>query len=282
MKLIPVVAENWKADGGTVFGVVPKAMWNALCPADDDNLVKSVSRVMVADDGERVVLFDTGMGNKQDDKFFGHRHLFGHRGLTEALAGVGYFPDQITDVVFTHLHYDHVGGAVKRDGDGFSLVFPNALHWVSRAQWDWAMNPNKREAASYLPENLLPLQQAGVLRFVEQEGAFTNSIFFRIFNGHTRGQIIPVVDYQGTKVVYTADFLASHLHLPLAWIPSYDIEPLVTLREKEYFLAEAADENYIIVLEHDFDAEAITVQHTPKGVRLRRKGSLASLLPTEP
>jgi len=278
MKLIPLIAENWKADGGAVFGVVPKTMWNAVCPADENNLVNSVSRVLLIDEGDRLTLIDTGMGDKQDDKFFGHRHLFGHRGLIEAMAGAGYSPEQVTDVVFTHLHYDHVGGAVRRADGGFQLVFPQAAHWVSRAQWDWAMNPNKREVASYLPENLLPLRDAGVLTFVEKEGRFSDRILFRFFNGHTRGQIIPVIDYDGVTVVYTADFLASSAHIPLPWIPSYDIEPLVSLEEKESFLHEAADNNYVIVLEHDFYVEALTVKHTSKGVRLGAMGSLHELV----
>lgn len=278
MKLIPLIAENWKADGGAVFGVVPKAMWSTVCPADENNLVNSVSRVLLVEEDDRLTLIDTGMGDKQDDKFFSHRHLFGQRGLVEAMAVAGYNPGQVTDVVFTHLHYDHVGGAVRRCGNGFELVFPQARHWVSRAQWDWAMNPNKREAASYLPENLLPLRDAGVLNFIEKEGAFSPRIAFRFFNGHTRGQIVPFIDYDGRTIVYTADFLASSAHIPLPWIPSYDIEPLVSLEEKERFLLEAADRNFVIVPEHDFYAESITVKHTPKGVRLGTTGSLHELV----
>lgn len=278
MKLITFIAENWKSDGGTVFGVVPKSIWKNVCPVDENNLVNTVSRLMIADDGQRIVLFDTGMGDKQDEKFFSHRHLFGNRGLLPALGEAGYHPDQITDVVLTHLHYDHVGGAVSRTDDGYQLVFKNAVHWVSRAQWEWAMNPNKREVASYLPENLIPLADSGRLRFVEAPGPLSEHISLRIFNGHTRGQLIPIVDNGGVKVVFAADFLASSAHVPLPWIPSYDIEPLVSLQEKEMFLNEAADNRYVIVLEHDYYVEAITVGHTPKGVRLNRTGYLQELL----
>lgn len=278
MKLTSLIAENWKSDGGTVFGVVPKSMWQTVCPVDENNLVNTVSRLLVADDGQRVVLIDTGMGDKQDEKFFSYRHLFGHRGLVSALRDAGYHPDQVTDVLLTHLHYDHVGGAVSRSNGGFELVFKNADHWVSRAQWEWAMNPNKREGASYLPENLLPLSDSGRLRFVDAAGAFSDSIALRVFNGHTRGQLIPIIDTGDTKVVFAADFLASSAHVPLPWIPSYDVEPLISLQEKELFLNEAADNRYVIVLEHDYYVEAITVGHTPKGVRTLRKGSLEELL----
>ncbi len=278
MKLIPLVTENWKVDGGTVFGVVPKAIWNSITPADEQNLVKTTCRVLLVEDGNRLILIDTGMGNKQNEKFFSHRHLFKSIGLIEALRQAGYYPEQITDVIFTHLHYDHVGGAVVRKGDDLELVFRNAKHWVSRAQLDWAMNPNKREAASFLPENILPLIQSASLNLLEGEGLFSDHITLRIFNGHTRGQIIPLIDYNGITIVYTADFLASSAHIPLPWIPSYDIEPLITLEEKEMFLQEAADKGFVIVLEHDYFVEAITVTRTPKGVRLAESGTLTGLI----
>lgn len=278
MKLIPLITENWKVDGGTAFGVVPKVIWNSVIPADEYNLVNTTCRVLLVEDGRRLVLIDTGMGNKQDDKFFSHRHLFGPRGLVRALNQAGYEPGQITDVLFTHLHYDHVGGAVMRTGNGFELVFRNARHWVSASQWDWAMNPNKREKASFLPENILPLKESGCLNMIDAEGPFSDHIALRIFNGHTRGQIIPVIDYNGITVVYTADFLASSAHIPLPWIPSYDIEPLISLEEKELFLHEAADKGFVIVLEHDYFVEAITVALTPRGVRLAETGTLAALI----
>lgn len=251
-----------------MFGVVPKVLWNRVYPADENNLIPLALKSLVVEVDGRIILIDNGIGNKQDEKFMSHVYAFGGEGLVEGLAKSGYKPNDITDVILTHLHYDHCGGGVYRDSDGtFRLTFPNAQYHVSRAQWEWAINPNSREADAYLSENLLPMKELGVLNLIEREGEFYHGIELRFFNGHTRGQIIPIITYKGWKLVFTADLFPFRAHLPLPWIMSYDVEPLKTLAEKEQFLRESLDGNYIFIYQHDYYADCSGVQITPKGIR---------------
>lgn len=279
MKITPIIAEHWKTDGGAVFGVVPKSIWSKLYPTDEDNLQNVTSRCLVVEDEGRVILFDTGMGNKQSEKFFQYRYRFGGHSLLGSLKQAGYRPEDITDVVFTHLHYDHCGGAsVWGEGGSAVRVFPHATYHVSRAQADWALHPNKREAASYLPENLEPIFKGGKINFIEEEGPFTQNIYFRLFNGHTAGQIVPFFFHEGRTLVFVADFIPSAAHIPLVYIPAYDIQPLITLQEKESFLEEAAAEDFILIFLHDYYTEAALVEKTDKGFRAGQTGSLKELL----
>ncbi|MDO9512489.1 MAG: MBL fold metallo-hydrolase [Bacteroidales bacterium] len=269
MNIFLLNADNWKADGGATFGVVPKTLWESVCPADENNLVNAANKCLLVKTGDRLILFDTGMGDKQDEKFFKYRYRFGNESLLANMAEVGFSPEEVTDVVFTHLHYDHCGGASRHNADrsGFELVFKNARHWVSEEQWKWANKPNKREAASFLPENLKPLEASGQLHLIRKEGYFCDDVYLRLFYGHTAGQIIPQISFGDKTLVYTADFIASSAHVPLVYIPAYDIQPLITLDEKEVFLTEAADKNYILVFEHDSLYDCCRVENTPRGFR---------------
>jgi glyoxylase-like metal-dependent hydrolase (beta-lactamase superfamily II) len=269
MKVFSVVADYWKMDGGACFGVVPKTVWGKHVPSDENNKIRIATRCMLVDTGDRLILFDTGMGDKQSDKFFSYYQLFGNESLERSFEGLGYSFDQVTDVVFTHLHFDHVGGALRWAGDGKppEPVFPHATHYVSREQWEWAMNPNPREKASFFPENYLPLYESGRLELIHGEGSFCDGVYLSLKHGHTRGQIIPIVDYKGRKVVFTADFIAALLNIPLAYVPAFDIEPLTSMKEKEAFYREALENDYVLFFQHDFDNECCTLQNTPKGVR---------------
>ncbi|HOE59917.1 MAG TPA: MBL fold metallo-hydrolase [Bacteroidales bacterium] len=280
MKIISIIAENWKADGGAAFGVVPKTIWGKLYPADDDNLQKITSRCLLVDTGSRVILFDTGMGNKQDEKFFRYRYRFGDDSLFENLKYAGYSADDITDAVFTHLHFDHCGGASCWNSEGSKVVrvFPNATYHVSKAQAQWALYPNKREAASYLKENLEPIFEAGPLNLIEKPGPFIQQIDLRFYNGHTSGQIIPFIHLNNQTVVFVSDFIPSSAHLPLVYIPAYDIQPLITLTEKEEFLHEAIEKQYILVFGHDYFNEAATVIIKGKGFQAEKIGKLSEFI----
>ena len=280
MKIISIIAENWKADGGAAFGVVPKTIWGKLYPADDDNLQKITSRCLLVDTGSRVILFDTGMGNKQDEKFFRYRYRFGDDSLFENLKYAGYSADDITDAVFTHLHFDHCGGASCWNSEGSKVVrvFPNATYHVSKAQAQWALYPNKREAASYQKENLEPIFEAGPLNLIEKPGPFIQQIDLRFYNGHTSGQIIPFIHLNNQTVVFVSDFIPSSAHLPLVYIPAYDIQPLITLTEKEEFLHEAIEKQYILVFGHDYFNEAATVIIKGKGFQAEKIGKLSEFI----
>jgi len=268
MKLHSFNIENFKADGGAMFGVVPKVLWSRVYPSDENNLIPLALRSMIIDTGDRVVLIDDGIGRKQDAKFFSHVYNFGGEGLIEGLASRGYKPEDVTDVILTHLHYDHCGGGVIKNTDGtYALTFPNAKYHISKAQWEWAINPNSREADSFLPENLLPMRDLGGLNLIEKEGELIPGVFLRIFNGHTRGQIIPMISFKGKTIVFVADLFPFRAHLPLPYIMSYDVEPLITLKEKEEFLEEALKGDYIFHYQHDFYSECSRVIKTPRGIR---------------
>jgi len=279
MKLFPVIAEHFKLDGGACFGVVPKSIWQMYLPADENNLVKVSSRCLLAEIGKRLILVDTGMGNKQSEKFFSYFSRYGEENLQNSFEKAGYTFDQVTDVILTHLHFDHVGGAVKkgREEGTFEPVFSNATYYVSKAQWDWALDPNPREKASYFPENFLPLYESGQLEFIHEEGPFCPGIEFEIKNGHTRGLLVPVFDYKGKKLVFTTDFIAMMHNLPLPYVPGFDVEPLLSMKEKEEFLEKAVENDYVLCFQHDHFNECCTLQRTPRGVRQKDVFKLSEL-----
>jgi len=269
MKLSPVHITNFKVDGGAMFGVVPKVLWNKKYPSDEDNLINLALRSLVVDNGENVILIDNGYGDKQSKKFFSHVHLNGGDGLEGGLREAGYGLGDVTDVVLTHLHADHCGGGVKKaeEGNGYEMVFPNAKYWVSRRQWDWAVNPNPREADSFLEENLLPMMGQGKLHMVEKPGKLFKGFSVRIVNGHTPGQLIPIIDYKGKKLVFAADLIPTVAHIPLVWNMSYDLDQLTTIQEKKDILEESLSNNYILFFEHDIHTECCTLKDTSKGIR---------------
>ena len=272
MDLFIINAEDYKLDGGACFGVVPKVIWSKLYKTDENNLLPISIRCALVKTENKLILFDAGIGNKQDEKFLGHLGIFSEPDVLEkSFQKNGFSFDDVTDVVFTHLHYDHVGGSVKRNADltGYELVFKNADYWCSSQQWNWAMNSNKREIASYLMENLLPIKESGKLKFIDKITKFETGVELRLFNGHTDGQIIPFLSYKGKIIVFTADFIASVGNIPLPYIPSFDTRPLISMDEKEEFLKEAADNNYILLFQHDYANECCTVVNTEKGVRVK-------------
>jgi glyoxylase-like metal-dependent hydrolase (beta-lactamase superfamily II) len=271
MKLFAVNITNFKVDGGSMFGVIPKVLWQRRYPADENNLCNWALRSLLIDTGERVILIDNGFGNKQSEKFMSRFHLNENKGIEKALAEHGYTCGEITDMLITHLHYDHCGGGVRisSSGPGYELTFPNATYYVSRSQWENAMNPNSREADSFLEENLLPMQESGRMRFIEKDTRLLPGLNVRIYNGHTTGQLIPFITAGGSTLVFVADLLPSTAHIPLPYIMSYDVEPILTLKEKETFLDEAEKNNYILFLQHDLYNECCTVQRTPSGIRVR-------------
>lgn len=270
MELYTVNTGFFKLDGGAMFGVVPKTLWSRINPADDNNLCTWAMRCMLAVDGNRVVLIDNGIGDKQDAKFFSHYYLHGDVSLEKSLRDLGVLPTEITDMFMTHLHFDHCGGGIKYGSHGqYELTFPRADYWSNHAHWKWATQPNAREKASFLEENILPMQDHGVLKFVDLESNLLFDGFeFITVDGHTDKQMLPKISYKGHTVVFMADLLPSVGHIPLAYVMGYDTRPLLTLTEKQAFLEEAAREKYVLFLEHDPIHECCTVKMTEKGVRL--------------
>lgn len=276
MNLFPINAGNFKLDGGAMFGVVPKSLWNKTNPADSKNMIDIAARCLLIEDGNRLILIDTGMGNKQSDKFFGYYHLWGDDSIDKSLNKVGFHRDDITDVFMTHLHFDHCGGSIQwnKDRTGYEPAFQNAHYWSNKDHWKWATEPNKREKASFLKENILPMEDSGRLKFtsIPDKDLLENSeLGFGIFfaDGHTDKQMIPLIKYKEKTIAFMADLLPTAGHIPLPFVMGYDTRPLLTLDEKEIFLNTAADNNYYLFLEHDSHNEIITVQHTEKGVRLK-------------
>jgi glyoxylase-like metal-dependent hydrolase (beta-lactamase superfamily II) len=274
MIIHPLNTGNFKLDGGAMFGVVPKTMWSKTNPADQNNMCDWSMRSLLIEDGDRLMLIDAGIGDKQSEKFFSHYHLFGDDSLHGNLKALGFSPDDITDVFLTHLHFDHCGGAIRwnKDRTGFEPVFKNALYWSTENHWKWATVPNAREKASFLSENILPIQESGQLKFIERTGDFTKNVFpnFDVLfvDGHTESMMIPHIQYNGKTIVFMADLLPSVGHIPLPFVMGYDTRPLLTLSEKEKFLHTATTENYILFLEHDSANECCSLQMTEKGVRL--------------
>lgn len=275
MKLHAIETGNFKLDGGAMFGVVPKALWNRTNPADDKNRIDLAARSLLIEDGSRLILIDAGMGNKQGEKFFRHYGLWGNHTLDKSLQEAGFSRADITDVFLTHLHFDHCGGAVRwnKNQTGYELTFPNATYWSNKAHWEWATKPNAREKASFLSENLFPIQESGQLRFVaapntdfSPESELGFGVLF--VDGHTEKQMIPHISYNGKTIVFAADLLPTAGHLPLPYVMGYDVRPLETLKEKQQFLTKAAEDGFLIFMQHDAHNPLITVQHTEKGVRL--------------
>ena len=281
MKLYPIETGNFKLDGGAMFGVVPKSIWQKTNPADTNNMCSWSMRCLLIEDGERLMLVDTGMGTKQTEKFFGYYYLFGDDSLEKSIEALGFSADDITDVILTHLHFDHCGGAIKRLGESLMPTFKNATYWSSERHWKWATEPNRREKASFLCENILPIQESGQLKFVERNGVLTPSVFpsidFYFVDGHTDSQMLPIIQYKGHKIVFMADLLPSVGHIPLPYVMGYDTRPLITLEEKSTFLEEAARENYVLFLEHDHQNQCCTVQQGDRGVILHETFQLKEL-----
>ncbi|MFT3678615.1 MAG: MBL fold metallo-hydrolase [Chitinophagaceae bacterium] len=279
MKLYSVNTGYFKLDGGAMFGVVPKSMWNKINPADENNMCSWALRSLLIEDGNRLILVDTGMGDKQDAKFFGHYYLHGDDSLDGSLKKHGFTRNDITDVFLTHLHFDHCGGSIKREGEQLVPAFPNAVFWSNAAHWNWAVHPNDREKASFLKENILPIEQSGQLKFVADTGnnvadnnqlrraSFAEGFDIRFVDGHTQSMMLPQLQYKGHTIVYMADLLPSAGHMPLPYVMAYDMFPLTTLGEKKSFLQEAVTNDYVLFFEHDPVHECCTIQQTEKGIR---------------
>ncbi|RYY47968.1 MAG: MBL fold metallo-hydrolase [Chitinophagaceae bacterium] len=278
MNLYTVNTGYFKLDGGAMFGVVPKSIWNKLNPADENNMCSWALRCLLIEDGNRLVLVDNGMGDKQDEKFFGHYYMHGDDSLDKSLAAHGFHRDDITDVLLSHLHFDHCGGSIKREGDKLVPAFKNASFWSNERHWKWATQPNEREKASFLKENILPIQESGQLKFIETHAnEFPENIKIRQAFGHTDAMMLPMVEYKGRTVVFMADLLPSVGHIPLPYVMAYDMFPLQTLGEKKAFLTEAQQENFVLFLEHDPTFECCTLQMTEKGTRLKETFRLDEL-----
>jgi len=276
MKLHTINTGFFKLDGGAMFGVVPKTLWSRTNPADENNLCTWAMRCLLVEDGGKLILIDTGIGNKQDEKFFSHYYLHGDATLDKSLAALGFHRDDITDVFLTHLHFDHVGGAVVRDGEKLLLAFKNATYWSNAQHWDWAVNPNDREKASFLKENILPIQESGQLKFISTEDGvkFGDNFNVRFVYGHTDAMMLPLISYKEKNILYMADLLPSTGHIPLPYVMAYDMFPLTTLQEKKLFLTEATEKEYILYLEHDPVNECCTLKHTEKGIKLNETFNL--------
>ncbi len=278
MKLHTINTGLFKLDGGAMFGVVPKTLWQKTNPADENNLCTLAMRCLLIEDEERLILIDTGIGNKQSEKFFSHYELHGDASLNQSLNNLGFQADDLTDVFLTHLHFDHVGGAVVLKDDQLVPAFKNATYWSNQKHWNWAINPNEREKASFLEENILPLQESGQLKFINPGNAsFTDLFSLRFAFGHTEAMMLPQISYKNQTLVYVADLLPTVGHIPLPYIPAYDMFPLQTLIEKKAFLEEAAEKNYILFLEHDPENECCTVKRTEKGIRLKETFKLSDI-----
>jgi glyoxylase-like metal-dependent hydrolase (beta-lactamase superfamily II) len=279
MNLHTIETGLFKLDGGAMFGVVPKSIWEKSNPADVNNMCTWAMRSLLIEDGDRLILIDTGIGDKQDEKFLRHYYLHGDDSLDRSLALKGFSRDDITDVFLTHLHFDHCGGSIIRIGDKLRPAFKNAFYWSNKKHWDWAVYPNEREKASFLKDNILPIQESGQLRFLEDTDGiqFHDGINIRFAYGHTDAMMLPQIQYRDKTIVYMADLLPSVGHIPLPYVMAYDMFPLQTLKEKRSFLQEAADNGYILYLEHDPANECCTLQQTEKGIRLDQTFDLASI-----
>jgi len=295
MKIYPIEAGNFKLDGGAMFGVVPKTIWNKTNPADENNLIDIAARCMLIEDGNRLILIDTGMGNKQSEKFFGYYSLWGNHSLDKSLAKYGFHSNDVTDVFMTHLHFDHCGGSVNWNATktGYEVAFKNAKFWTNDNHWEWAIKPNAREKASFLSENILPILESGQLNFIkrpesdfghEDEGrtgvAISDELGFGIFyvNGHTEKMMLPHIEYQDKTIVFCADLIPTAGHLPIPYVMGYDTRPLLTLPEKTKFLNAAVEKNYYLWLEHDAYNQIITVENTEKGIRIKEVFSCEDIL----
>ena len=287
MKLYSINTGYFKLDGGAMFGVVPKSIWNKINPADENNMCPWALRSLLIEDGGRLILIDTGIGDKQDAKFFGHYYLHGDDTLDKSLAKHGFSKNDITDVFLTHLHFDHCGGAIVRENDKLVPAFKNATYWSNKEHWDWAVYPNEREKASFLRENILPIEESGQLKFVDVAGgtngklgecSFASAISVRFVSGHTESMMLPQINYKDKTIVYMADLLPSVAHIPLPYVMAYDMFPLTTLNEKKSFLTEALNNDYTLFFEHDATNECCTLQQTERGIRQKDLFKLNEML----
>jgi len=283
MKIYPIETGNFKLDGGAMFGVVPKSLWQRTNPADTNNMCDWSMRCMLIEDGDRLILIDTGIGDKQTEKFFSYYYMFGNASLKSSIEALGFGLDQITDVFLTHLHFDHCGGGIVRQGEkGFRPFFKNATYWSNEKHWNWATEPNAREKASFLSENILPILESGQLKFIDRIGDYTPNVFNNVdvlfVDGHTESQMIPHIKYKGKTLVFMADLLPSVGHIPLPYVMGYDTRPLITLDEKDKFLTKAANEEFILFLEHDYHNECCTLKMTDRGVKLDETFSFNSII----
>lgn len=273
VNLYPIHAGNFKLDGGAMFGVVPKSIWQRSNPADKDNLIDLCARCLLIENGSRLILVDTGMGDKQSERFFSYYRPWGNHNLIDSIKQAGFHPNDITDVFLTHLHFDHCGGcfAWNKDRTAFVPVFPNADYWSNQSHWDWATKPNPREKASFLKNNLKPIEDSGRLIFIEK-GTINPLGFDLLFvDGHTEKQMLPMIDFKGEKVIFIGDLIPTVGHIPVPYVMGYDVRPLISLEEKASFLKIAADNNYLLFMEHDAHSPLVRVQHTEKGVRLKSR-----------
>lgn len=277
MNLYTINTGYFKLDGGAMFGVVPKTIWNKINPSDENNLCDWAMRSLLIEDGNRLILIDNGIGDKQDAKFFSYYYLHGDDTLDKSLAKHGFHREDITDVILTHLHFDHCGGSIRKEGDKLVPAFKNATYWSNEKHWNWAVHPNDREKASFLKENILPIQESGQLQFIatpsetnsKQLGStiFTDNLTMRFVDGHTEAMMLPQIQYKDKTLVYMADLLPSAGHIPIPYVMAYDMFPLTTLNEKKSFLTEAVQNNYVLFFEHDPQIECCTLQQTEKGIR---------------
>lgn len=279
MKLYTVNTGHFKLDGGAMFGVVPKSIWNKLNPADENNMCSWAMRCLLIEYGKRLILIDNGMGGKQDDKFFSYYYLHGDDNLVKSLAKYGFGVDDITDMVLTHLHFDHCGGSIKYNSDRTKLepVFKNATYYCNAKHWEWATHPNAREKASFLKENIMPIKESGQLSYFDEHSELVPGLRFLEVNGHTEAMMLPVVTQNGKTLAFMADLIPSSGHIPLPYVMGYDMRPLQTLQEKERILNEAAEKNWTLFFEHDPLTECVSVEKTEKGVRKKESFALSDL-----
>ncbi len=279
MRLYTVNAGYFKLDGGAMHGVVPKSMWNKANPADENNMCNWAMRCLLIEHGNYKILVDNGMGNKQDEKFFGHYYPHGDDTIEKGLAKHGFTMDDITDVFLTHLHFDHCGGSIVREGDKLVPAFKKALYWSNHKHWQAAIQPNEREKASFLKENILPIEQSGQLRLLEtmENDEWLQDIRIRYVNGHTECMMLPQIKYNGATILYCADLLPSVAHISLPWVMAYDMRPMDTLREKNKLLTEAVANNWVLFFEHDPKNECCTLQQTDKGIKVKETFPLSEL-----
>lgn len=286
MKLYSINTGFFKLDGGAMFGVVPKTIWNKLNPADENNQCSWALRCLLIEEGNRLILIDTGIGSKQDAKFFSHYYLHGDDSLDKSMAVHGFHRNDITDVILTHLHFDHCGGSIALVDGKLQTAFPNAVFWSNEKHWQWATQPNDREKASFLKENILPIRETGQLKMIPANESdttklasayFSDSIAIRFVNGHTNKMMLPQITYKEKTIVFMADLLPSIAHLPIPYIMAYDMFPLTTLTEKKSFLQEAVSNDYILFFEHDAHHECCTLLLTEKGIRQKEIFKIADI-----
>lgn len=278
MKLYSINTGHFKLDGGAMFGVVPKTIWNKLNPADENNMCSWAMRCLLVEDGNRLILVDNGMGDKQDAKFFSYYYLHGNDSLEKSLEQYGFHPDDITDMVLTHLHFDHCGGSIRYNQDRSKLepAFKNAKYYCNAKHWEWAIHPNAREKASFLKENILPIRESGQLNFIDSNTELIPGFRFMEVNGHTEAMMLPIIDYKGKTLAYLADLIPSAGHIPIPYVMGYDMRPLETLKEKETLLNKALENDWTLMFEHDPSVECVNLQRTERGIRQKESFGLSS------